>query len=156
MSAADDIARIRARMERMQANLTEMGPGLMRAGAVLAKGAMDAIEAGGPGWPPNKAGTPLLIHFGRLLNTLAPQNSVALISDGVRVTAGTDYAGYLQNGTGVFAGHSPWSRPRHKTQGPSKPRQGMPPRKFLFINEERARRMRDILAAHIMGRPLDG
>jgi phage gpG-like protein len=130
--SSSDLPEFRRRIERMQGNASNLGPGLLKAGSFVAGAAMSRIEAGGPGWAPNKTGTPLLQRTGRLLNSLAPQNSVALTADGVRITAGTDYAEYLQNGTGIFAGHQPWKARWGRS---IVTHQGMPPRPFLYIDE---------------------
>jgi hypothetical protein len=159
-----DIARYRARIEQMRDNAENLEPGLIRAGAAYAKAGIDRIEAGGPGWPANKTGTPLGHRSGRMLNSIAPQNSVHPIDSGVRIETNVSYAKYFQNGSGIYAGHEPWVT-HHSTKLASSmgaagikrevKHQGQPARKFWFVDERLAVTMRDILKTHIFGKGLD-
>jgi hypothetical protein len=161
----DDIKRMIASVEKMRANAEDLEPGLLRGGAAVAKAEIDRIEAGGPGWPANRAGTPLGHRSGRMLNSLAPQNSVHVISGGVRVETNVDYAKYFNYGTGIYAGHKPWVTHRSTKLASSMgaagitreiKHNGQPTRRFKYIDAPLATNVREILKAHIFGKGVAG
>jgi phage gpG-like protein len=158
----EGLAELRAEFAAMLERTQNLEPALLRAGLVPLKAAMDRIDAGGPGWPPNKTHTPLLHRTGRLLSSLtvgASDNVVEINGNSIVVGTNVRYAVWLQDGTrgsirarkqnqiasrlggAGFLSHSGAERSG-----------GLPPRRFLFIDGQVAERVSNIFAAYVMGR----
>ncbi|MDB5069625.1 MAG: Phage virion morphosis family [Candidatus Eremiobacteraeota bacterium] len=161
MSEIGGMDSLRARLSAMKAATQDMRPALLRAGIVVLKAAADRIDAGGPGWPPNKTHTPLLHRTGRLLAslTLGGSGNVQQI-DGDTIMVGTNvqYARWLQDGTNGSIRARKQQRiassmgaagflvhTRAERSG------GLPARPYLFMDEQIADRITHIFAKYIMG-----
>lgn len=154
---------LRARLARMTANTQNLEPALLRSGLVVLKAAQQRINSGGPGWAPNATGTPLLHQTGRLLSslTVGGADSVSQVS-GSEIVVGTNvkYARWLQDGTGIFG---PTGEPITPKNGKflvfnlggakifARSVKGTPPRRFLFVDDQIATRVRAIFAKHVLG-----
>ena len=143
-----DIAAMRARVDTSGQG---MRPGLLRAGIVALKAASERIDAGGPGWAPNRSGTPLLHKTGALLRSLTVNGPMNVDTvNGATITVGTNlnYAQYLQEGTSAHGRGTPLMGLR---QGPRRYRTGgMPARPYLFIDEQVASKVREIFSSFVM------
>lgn len=146
------VTELRARIAGIRGRLANFGPGLMRAALVVLKFAQQNIAVGGPGWAPNLSGTPLLRRTGRLINSLAlggDGNVDDINGMSIRVGTNVPYAKWLQDGTGVYAGHGP-IRPRNgralafESGGQTFVRRsvkGVPSRPYLYITDPVAQRV---------------
>ena len=158
----DGFSALQTKIDAISARTRDLKPPLLRAGIVALKAAQDRIDAGGPGWAPNKSGTPLLHQTGRLLSSLTVGGQAAvndLNETDIVVGTNVQYAAYLQKGTGLFG---PTGTPiTSKSGGPlvftiggrkifARSTQGTPARPFLFIDEQIAERVRDIFATYIL------
>lgn len=154
MSEIGGLADLRARLDAMKSRLGVSGeglrPALLRAGIVALKAATQRIDAGGPGWAPNRSGTPLLHKTGALLRSLTvggPMNVDDVQNASITVGTNISYAQYLQNGTSSHGRGTPLSGMR---QGP---RQyfhgGMPARPYLFIDAQVAQKVRDLFSSYV-------
>ncbi len=156
---------LQAKIDGIRARTADLEPGLLRAGIVALKAAADRIDSGGPGWAPNITGTPLLHQTGRLLSSLtvgASGNVDDLSSNSIVVGTNVRYAAWLQIGTGIFG---PRGAPITPTSAQAlvfnvggtrifaKSIKGTPPRRFLFIDEAVAEKVREVFANYIFGRP---
>jgi len=117
-----------ARLKKLESEIAGDGlrKRLLRAGIVVLKAATERIDAGGPGWAPNKTHTPLLHRTGTLLRSLtanASGNITAIEGSTVEVGTNVEYARYLQEGT-----------------------RNMEARPYLFIDDEVAKSVRDVFA----------
>ncbi len=142
-----------------------LAPAYQRAALVIFRAAKDHIKSGGgeSPWAPNSTGTSLLIRTGRLINSLAVGGSNSVVEiDGGGVTVGTNvqYARYVQEGTGIYG---PGGTPIVPTSSKflswigadgnrifAKSIQGSPPRKFLYIDQPQADRIRAVFADYIV------
>lgn len=142
---------VRVQLEGMIVRTSNLAPALLRAGVVPLDAGKERIEVGGPGWPPNKTGTPLLRKTGRLFNSLtvnAGYNVFDTTSDSVTVGTNVSYARYLQEGTSSHARGTPMVT----KQGPrAREHHGIPAREFLGMNAKIAESVRAIFEEHVMG-----
>lgn len=149
----EGMAQLQADIAAMKARLAADGlrPALLKAGIVGLKAAAERIDAGGPGWAPNRTGTPLLHKTGALLRSLTVGGAMNIDTiEGATITVGTNlnYAEYLQTGT---SGHGRGSPLMGLRQGPRRYRSGgMPARPFLFIDEQVATKVREIFSSFVM------
>jgi len=159
----EGMAQLQARLGRIKAATQNLQPALLRAGLVVLKSAQDRIDAGGPGWPPNKTHTPLLHRTGRLLASLmvgAGGNVASVQGNSIVVGTNVSYAPYLQFGTR--------GRPAKHREGRLAAMLGgagffkhegalvgaIPPRVFLEIDQQAVERINSILKNYIMGNGL--
>jgi phage gpG-like protein len=176
----EGIAELRARVDGIIERTRNLSPGLLRAGVIALDGAKEHIEEGGPGWPANISGTPLLRKTGRLFNSLTAQSGgdTILRVDADVVEAGTNvnYARLLQGGTGIYGERGQRIRPNHEAVGNAAETgifhegrspalsftlggkrvfyssiKGTPKRRFLYIDEKIAASVRASFAEYIMG-----
>jgi phage gpG-like protein len=157
MIEIEGLGELRARIAAMKAATEHLEPALLRAGISVLRAAQDRIDAGGPGWPPNKTGTPLLHRTGRLLGslTVGAAANISRLVDGNEIIVGTNvrYARWLQDGTKAHGRGSPLAQrhgPRARASG------GIPARKFLVIDSQGERVISKIFADHIMGASAPG
>jgi phage gpG-like protein len=98
------LADFTARTER----LADLQPPLLRAGIIVRDASVMRIKAqgGDQPWIPNKRGGHTGILTGRMMNSIqvAPPTQ-----DAVTVGTNVPYARWFQEGTGIFAGHTPWT-----------------------------------------------
>lgn len=141
---------LQAKAER----LANLQPPLLRAGIIVRDASVMRIknQGGDQPWVPNKRGGHTGIDTGRMMSSIqvAPPTTSS-------VTVGTDlnYARWFQEGTGIFAGHSPWTVTAKSgkalafTMGGvtylrrSVTIPGEPKRPYLYINDQNRR---DILS----------
>jgi phage gpG-like protein len=158
----EGLAELRARLERMRSATQNLQPALLRSGLVAMKAAQDRIDAGGPGWAPNLSHTPLLHRTGRLLASLTVGGSGSvsqLTTNEIVVGTNVEYAVWLQDGTGIYAGGSPITPKSKKflafdiggTHVFVRSIKGTPSRRFLFIDQQVSDRVAEIFAKHVMG-----
>jgi hypothetical protein len=156
------MAELRARIEAMKARAADLKPGLTRAAMVVLRAAKDHIKSGagdqGP-WAQNQTGTPLLFRSGRLINSLTiggADNLLNLTDSSVEVgTSVKNYPRWLQEGTGVFGPTGQRIFPKNKKalawEGHVvKSIKGTPPRRFLYIDNAQAERIRAVFANYIL------
>jgi hypothetical protein len=159
------MAELRARIESMKARAADPKPGLLRAGMVVLRAAKDHIKSGagdeGP-WPPNISGTPLLFKSGRLINSLTiggPGSVMQLDSSSIEVGTNVPYARWMQEGTGIYGPSGQRIFPKHAKalafDGPAgriivRSIKGTPKRRFLFIDDAQAVRIRAVFSDYIL------
>lgn len=117
-----------ARLRKLESEIAGDGlrKRLLRAGIVVLKAAIERIDAGGPGWAPNKTHTPLLHRTGTLLRSLtanASGNITSVQGSTVEVGTNVEYARFLQDGTRF-----------------------LPDRPYLYIDDDVAKAVRDVFA----------
>lgn len=151
------IEQLRAIAQRAQ----DLSVPLTRAGIIVRDSAVMRIkdQGGDQQWQPNKRGGHTGIDTGRMMN------SIAISQSGPRsVTIGTNvkYARWFQEGTGIFAGHSPWMIAAKDKKalaftsgGKTYVRRavtmpGQPPRPFLLITEREREKITDAFRRWIM------
>ena len=99
------LAELRAKLGTMKSHAADPAPALQWSGEAVAHSGIARIEAGGPGWPPNVGGTPLLNRTGGLIAALQPAQSVHVEGGTATITPAGKYGeiGYwLQEGTGIY------------------------------------------------------
>ena len=132
MSGIGGMSQLLARLQNLESEM--LGDGLrkrlLRAGIVVLKAAAERIDAGGPGWAPNKTHTPLLHKTGTLLRSLtanASGNITSVQGSTVEIGTNVNYARYLQEGT-----------------------RNMEPRPYLYIDDKVASAVRDVFAQGLL------
>lgn len=161
----EGLEELRVRVNKMISNAQELDAPLKLAGQYVLKSAKKRIDAGGPGWPPNKTGTPLLRRTNRLYNSLqmGGDDNVASLEDfsirvGTNVVSpkGFPYPRALQEGTGIYG---PRGTPIKKSVkinaalgagGIKKEYKGMKPRPFLLIDDQNAKVIARIFGTYII------
>ncbi len=103
----EGLAAFRQRIADMTERAANLEPALLRAGSVVLRAAQKRIDAGGPGWPANLSGTPLLRRpdGGTLYRSLtigASDNIAEVGSSSIRVGTNVFYAAWNQEGTGIY------------------------------------------------------
>lgn len=162
----------RERIQLMDDAASDLDPALRMAGALALHAGQERIDAGGPGWKPNLAGTPLLKRTWRLYSSLDIETSAQDVVthepdtimqiSGNTIEAGTSlkYARWLQEGTGIYGPSGEPIRPKrakflHFWIGDqevfAKSVKGMPPRPFLFIDDPLEEKIGMAFEEHIMG-----
>jgi phage gpG-like protein len=147
----------------MRTNAADLEPALLRSGIVALKAAAQRIDAGGPGWPPLVGPPHSMLHVtGRLLASLTVGGSGNVLDIGSdQVTVGTNlqYAKWLQEGTGIYGSTGQPIVPksgkalRFQLGGAvvfARSVKGVPPRRFLFIDDAVAKAVKNVFAAHIL------
>jgi phage gpG-like protein len=145
------MAELRQRLDAIKNRAANPGPGLLRAGMVVVAATKDHIKSGGPGWPPNHTGTPLLFKTGRLMNSL----TVNVDGDTAEVGTNVFYARWLQEGTGIYGPTGQRIFPKTKKAlawdgHVVRSIAGMQPRRFLYIDAAQAQKIRDVFANYIV------
>jgi phage gpG-like protein len=167
------MAELRQRIEAMKARAADLKPGLTRAAMVVLRAAQDHIKSGagdqGP-WAPNQTGTPLLWRSGRLMNSLTiggEANLLNLTDSSVEVgTSVKNYPRWMQEGTGIYG---PTGKPIFPKNGKwlawggeageggqivggtvVRSIKGSPKRRFLYIDNAQAERIRAVFADYIL------
>jgi phage gpG-like protein len=152
---------LRAKLDRLHERTTNLKPAFKRAGVVALDAFKERIEVGGPGWVPNKSGTPLLRKTGRLFNSFSIGASGDVFDLGAdEVTVGTNvaYASYLNFGTRGRAAHRAEGKLAGMLGGSgffshSGATVGaIPARPLVFIDEKLATLVHDAFAAYILGK----
>jgi hypothetical protein len=157
----DGIPQLRSYLDGMIERSRNLEPALLRAGVIALDSDKKRIEEGGPGWPPNKTGTPLLRRTGHLFNSLtagAADDVLAVNGDTVEAGTNTYYARYLQDGTrgrirrrredrlsAMLGGSGFLKHSGAERSG------GLPPRPFVLIDEKVAQAVRKVFADHVFG-----
>jgi hypothetical protein len=156
------MAELRQRIEAMKARAADLKPGLTRAAMVVLRASKDHIKSGAGdqgAWAPNQTGTPLLFKSGRLINSLTiggADNLLNLTDSSVEVgTSVKNYPRWLQEGTGVFGPTGQRIFPKNKKalawEGHVvRSIKGSPARRFLFIDDAQAVRIRAVFANYIL------
>ena len=155
------MAELRARLNAMKDRAANPGPGLLRAGMVVLKAAKDHIKSGagdqGP-WPPNITGTPLLFKTGRLINslTIGGSGNISNVSgNAIEVGTNVPYGRWNQEGTGIYGPTGQRIFPKNKKAlawdgHVVRSIKGTPKRRFLYIDEQQATKIRDVFSAYIV------
>lgn len=158
---ATGLAEMRGRLERVQAGLVDMTPAIRKAAIATRDAAVMRFKTQGGtiAWQPNKRGGHTGIDTGRLWQSI----SVSAVSS-TEATIGTNvaYARYFQFGTGIFAGHTPWTVEPVNGQalkftygGTTYVRrkvimQGQPPRPFLYFDRPLIDKIRGIFTTFFL------
>lgn len=176
------LATLRVRADRA----TNVRPFLLAAGVKVRDAAVLRIRSGGPGWAPDAPSTVTMkgssrpgVDTGTMMSSItvdadAQPGSVTIGIQGPaanRVTTGgvalVNYAYWFQYGTGVYAGHQPWTivainaKALHWRAGGreyfarSVFALGQPPRPFLYIDPPLARDIVALAARYFGGGQLE-
>jgi phage gpG-like protein len=159
-SNADAIlADLQAKTQR----LANLQPPLLRAGIIVRDAAVMRIKdmGGDHPWIPNKRGGHTGILTGRMMGSIqvAPPTQSS-------VTVGTNvpYARWFQEGTGIFAGHTPWTVTAKNKQalkftmgGVTYLRRsvtipGEPQRRFLYVDDQNRRDILNEFVDYLTGK----
>lgn len=145
------IGKLNAQINR----LSHLQTPLQQAGGVVRDAAVMRIkeQGGDQAWIPNKRGGHTGIDSGRMMNSIqvSPPSATS-------VTIGTDvrYARWFQEGTGIYAGHRPWTIvPTRKKAlaftigGVTYVRRsvtipGQPPRPFLLVGDTERKEIMEV------------
>jgi phage gpG-like protein len=149
------MAELRARLNAMKDRAANPGPGLLRAGMVVIAATKDHIKSGAGdqgSWPPNITGTPLLFKTGRLINSITAN---VVSNDTVEVGTNVFYARWLQEGTGIYGPTGQRIFPKTKKAlawdgHVVRSIKGTPPRRYLYIDDAQATKIRDVFASFIV------
>jgi len=151
IGASSNARRVMERLQQQIARMQDLSVPLTRSGIIVRDAAVTRIkqQGGDQSWPPNKRGGHTGILSGRMWQSIGiSQNNVYSVTIGTNVP----YARWFQEGTGIFAGHSPWTVRAKNAKalkftvgGKTYLRKavtipGQPPRPFLLIGDsERAK-----------------
>lgn len=145
------IDKVQVRVSRIQRNLADLGPPLLKSAIILRDSAVTRFKDEGPGWAPTRRGGHIGIDTGRLSQSMGISQPVRQ-ADATSITVGTGvyYAKYFQYGTGIYAGHSAWTvRNSFGVKGWVTHHLGQPPRPFLFISQVDRDKIRKIFKKHM-------
>jgi phage gpG-like protein len=167
---------VRDKLAALRSRLQNLHPALLRAGGVVLSAAQYRIRTNGDGqWPgtlETEKGSPLQ-RTGALLRSLTmgdAQNLMQEITGGIRVGTnlqtedGHNVGLMMQYGTGIYGPTGNPITPKNgkflvfEVNGKTyfvKSVKGSPPRKFLFIDEPTAIKVRKEVAAYVAGTPGD-
>lgn len=141
------MAELKAKIATLKARMGDLSVPLNQAGLVVRDAAVNRIKSqgGDQTWIPNKRGGHTGIDTGTMWRSIQVE---AQGSSAVSVGTNVEYAKYFQFGTGVYAGHQPWTitakkgRPLQFTIGgttyyrASVIDPGQPARAFLVIGDK--------------------
>lgn len=154
------LAKLQAQAERLS-NLTVP---LTQSGVIVRDAAVMRIkdQGGDQNWPPNKRGGHTGIDTGRMMSSIQPS---PVTDNSISIGTNLNYARWFQEGTGIYAGHSPWTvKPKTKKAlafmvgGVQYVRRsvtipGEPKRPFLLIEDEQRNQIRDVFVRWLSGAP---
>ncbi len=151
---------LRTELNRLKGAVEDPKPALQHVGVIALDSFKEHIELGGPGWAPNKTGTPLLRKTGRLFNSFTANSADDIFRLGdhdVEVGTNVEYARPLQDGSrgrpakgregklAAMLGGAGFFRHEGALVG------GMPARVFVDIDEKTATLIRSAFADYVMG-----
>lgn len=152
------------RLQNQIARLSNFDVPLTRSGVIVRDAAVMRIkdQGGDQDWAPNKRGGHTGLDTGRMMNSvqLSP-----IIDKSIAIGTNLNYARWFQEGTGIYAGHSPWTiKPKGKKAlaftigGVTYIRRsvtdpGQPKRIFLTIADQQRADIRSVWVSWLSGGP---
>jgi phage gpG-like protein len=114
IGGSSNAEQILAKLRAQAARLSDLSVPLTQAGIVVRDAAVMRIkeQGGDQDWLPNKRGGHTGIDSGRMMSSIQVS---PVAQNAVSVGTNLQYAKWFQEGTGIYAGHTPWTiKPKSK------------------------------------------